>query len=91
MPEVKIVYCQVWEESERGWGVRPDGYSLHVDAEIHEEYVKVFHESLPKEVPEEYSRIVGGLYACEVAPDLYDRVQSAGSIRAYNNNTPSRL
>ena len=24
----KYVVCQLWEESERGWGVRPDGYSL---------------------------------------------------------------
>jgi hypothetical protein len=26
MPNVVI---QNWEESERGWGVRPDGYTIH--------------------------------------------------------------
>lgn len=24
------VICQKWEESERGWGTRPNGYSLHL-------------------------------------------------------------
>lgn len=28
MPQVIV---QKWEESERGWGTRPDGYSIHPD------------------------------------------------------------
>jgi len=28
------VYAVEWEESERGWGVRPDGISLHYSKEV---------------------------------------------------------
>ncbi len=28
--EENAVVVQKWEETERGWGVRPDGFSLHL-------------------------------------------------------------
>lgn len=34
-----IVICQPWTESERGWGRRSDGYSLHLTEQIHKNYV----------------------------------------------------
>ena len=33
MTVTKEVVAVQWEESERGWGVRPDGCSLHVSVE----------------------------------------------------------
>jgi hypothetical protein len=35
-----LVIRQEWEESERGWGCRPDGYSLHLDKEDRNTYIK---------------------------------------------------
>ncbi len=29
----KTVIIQNWEESERGWGTRPDGWTIHIDRE----------------------------------------------------------
>lgn len=46
----------MWEESERGWGVRPDGYSLHLSKEDAEQFIKEYWAGLPDEVPDEYSR-----------------------------------
>ena len=34
------VVVQKWEESERGWGTRPDGFSLHLT----EAYIQAFIE-----------------------------------------------
>ncbi|OGZ11915.1 MAG: hypothetical protein A2942_01995 [Candidatus Lloydbacteria bacterium RIFCSPLOWO2_01_FULL_50_20] len=34
------VLCQKWEESERGWGTRPDGYSLHKSDADREQYIR---------------------------------------------------
>jgi hypothetical protein len=50
-----------WEESERGWGIRPDGYSLHLTKEDSEAFVKEYWDTMPDrgpngEVPDEYSR-----------------------------------
>ena len=58
---MSIVWIQKWEETERGWGVRPDGYTIHKERE----HIAAFladmrtRESAGKPkgwVPEEYSR-----------------------------------
>lgn len=63
-----VAYVIEWEESERGWGCRPDGYSLHVSPEEAKTYIDDFWEQ-QKEfnrkygivgVPDEYSRPVSG-------------------------------
>ncbi len=54
------VVCQVWEESERGWGVRPDGYSLHLTLGDHKAWMAAYLKRLPPPpAPDEYSRPVG--------------------------------
>lgn len=66
-------YLQYWEESERGWGVRPDGCSIHVDLKSHTNYVdevyrdRTFHHH----VPDEYDRIVGNPIEVEISEKLY--------------------
>jgi hypothetical protein len=54
------VLLQYWEESERGWGVRPDGASLHKDMDSHKEYVDRIYDAREFEnvVPDEYDRVV---------------------------------
>jgi hypothetical protein len=60
------VLVQKWEESERGWGTRPDGYSIHPDEAALERYLEAYYATLPKEVPDEYERKCGMPYWAEV-------------------------
>jgi hypothetical protein len=61
--------CQKWEESERGYGTRPDGYSLHRSRAALHEYIQEYNDKLPPEPPDEYSRPCGEPYECELADD----------------------
>ena len=45
-----VLFCLAWEESEQGWGTRPDGFSLHVTVDVGRAYVKAHNDSLPDEV-----------------------------------------
>ena len=50
----EIVYVD-WTESERGWGLRPDGCSLHLNEHEYELFLRDYNRSLPEDVPDEYS------------------------------------
>lgn len=52
----KQVVLLMWEESERGWGVRPDGYSLHLTMEDVSKFIKAYWKTMPDNPPSEYSR-----------------------------------
>ena len=67
---MKIFVVQ-WEEKERGWGNRPDGWSLHVSADEYHRYAEQYRNSLPQPLPEEYSVPVesSGLRAVDVPED----------------------
>lgn len=54
--ELASLWIMEWEESERGWGVRPDGYSIHASKEAYETYLANYRSRMPKEVPNEYDR-----------------------------------
>lgn len=45
-----------WVESERGWGTRPDGYSLHRTLSDAHKYIEKHWASLPDSAPDVYSR-----------------------------------
>lgn len=60
------VLIQKWEESERGWGTRPDGYSIHPSEEARSSYVKAYNDALPAEAPDEYERPSGAPYWVEM-------------------------
>lgn len=59
--ELVTVVVQRWEESERGWGVRPDGYTIHLSTVDHRRYVDDYYKrnNSEKEVPDEYTRTAG--------------------------------
>ena len=44
-----------WTETERGWGQRPDGCSVHLSMEEWKKYFDNHKKGQPKEVPHEYS------------------------------------
>lgn len=76
-------YLQYWEESERNWGVKPDGCSLHIDLDSHVIYVddiyrdRTFHQH----VPNEYDRIVGDPIEVEILDSLYQELTEKKTIR----------
>lgn len=63
------LWVQQWEESERGWGVRPDGYSLHATREDVDMYIAEYTKDRnPNFVPDEYDRPCGKPYEVDI-PD----------------------
>lgn len=78
------VVKQLWEESERGWGIRPDGYSLHLNEEDRKNYVSDFNKTLPSYVPDEYSRVSGSPTIIDVDSKLYKEIKaSKNGIRVW--------
>lgn len=71
------VICQKWEESERGWGCRPDGFSLHLTEDDRASFVYAHWETLPDSVPDEYSRPSGTPFECPVTDALFERIKAA--------------
>lgn len=53
------VILQYWEESEEGWGVRPDGVSIHLTLDDCGLFIKEYWDSMPDAVQYEYSRPIG--------------------------------
>lgn len=54
--KVYVAYLITWTESEQGWGVRPDGASLHLTQDDAKQYLKEYWDNMPGKVPAEYSR-----------------------------------
>lgn len=83
-----IVLYQAWEESERGWGVRPDGYSLHIDKSHRDKFVEAllkrqsdyFKERGLKdgEAPAEYTRVSGDPAPVNVTRAIYRQIVAKG-------------
>ena len=76
-------YFQRWEESERGWGVRPDGCSLHLSEDFHKKYLNEIYKIRQSEilVPDEYDRISGPFIECFISDTLFELVKEENSIR----------
>lgn len=84
-----VVVVQKWEESERGWGTRPDGYSIHPSHAARDSFVTDYWEKMPDEVPDEYSRPCGTSYVAEVSEEVYEELKKAGhGLRYYDNKYP---
>jgi hypothetical protein len=54
--KMHAAFIVTWTESERGWGCRPDGASLHLTRDDVTKYIKKYWDGMQKEVPYEYSR-----------------------------------
>lgn len=86
---INALYAVEWVESERGWGVRPDGYSFHASKEDAEQFIKEYQDKLPKEVPDEYSFPQGSPKLSEVSESLHTYVHNYGSVWLSKNNLES--
>jgi len=88
---VERAICLLWDESELGWGIRPDGYSLHLNLEDCDAYVVDYWARMPREVPYAYSRPACDPYTCEVEEDVYAEIKaSKNGIRSFNRQNPAR-
>jgi len=77
------IYLQYWEESERGWGVRPDGCSIHISLDDHKKYLNIIYEGRnPTEVPYEYDRVCGEPIEAFVKDSLLS-VMTNGTLRLF--------
>ena len=89
---MKKVYLQFWEESERGWGIRPDGCSLHLTVEDHKRYIKSIYDSrLNESVPYEYDRIVGEIIEVMIKDTLYDEIKGSYRLWQHEMNNLTKL
>jgi len=68
------VIVQLWNEFERGWGVRPDGCSLHKTESDRVKFIEEYWSRQPEEVPDEYSA-PGEFYLIDLEDDvLYGQI-----------------
>ena len=82
----RVVVCQLWAERERGWGVRPDGYSLHLTADHLRRYVSAYWSRMPDTPPDEYECPSGESYLVLVSADVMAKLyEKDGSARIYSN------
>lgn len=91
-PKELTVVCQRWEESERGWGVRPDGYSLHLTEAHRAAYIVNYTKDRVGPAPDVYDRPDGDPYVARVDRATYDDVKKKSrkkGIRVFNNVYPS--
>lgn len=76
------IVIQEWEESERGWGQRPDGASLHLTEADRNAYVEAYWAAERArgltEAPDEYSRPCGRPRLVVATEELYRRVVESG-------------
>lgn len=87
MENLETVIYVSWEESERGWGCRPDGCSLHLSEKDYHTFEKEYWNSMPDTAPDEYSRPAGRPVEVQVVQELYGRIQnSKNGIRLWNHS-----
>ncbi len=80
------VIVQKWEESERGWGSRPDGYSLHLTDADRQAFIEAYWARMPDSVPDEYSRPDGRPYKATVDEKTFTEVkESLNGIRSFDD------
>lgn len=97
MPDKSLmVVCQLWEESERGWGCRPDGYSIHLNEDDCLAYILAYNETLPATAPHEYERPDGRPYLATVDVKTFEELTLASlngkkGIRSFDRAYPPRF
>jgi len=89
--EARTVYgvlCQPWWEKERGWGERPDGWTMHASQEDRKAFIASYWERMPDKVPDEYSYPNGDGFVIEVDKEIYKNVCDGTGIWGRGNRAP---
>jgi hypothetical protein len=71
-----IIFVQNWEESERGWGIRPDGFTAHPNRGHRDAYVKWYYAKFNNatSAPDEYTRVAGEPIPVQVDIKIYTQL-----------------
>ena len=76
----RVAYIQEWEESEAGWGTRPDGFRIYATqdaAKAGTDQVWARQKEIcGTETPSEYSRPYGDVLPYEVSDELYKLIEA---------------
>jgi len=87
-----VVIYQLWEESEAGWGARPDGFTVHKNAEDQKAFIKEYWDKQPAgPTPAEYTRPDGNGFPMELVEtdELYIKlIQSKNGVWGQGNSPP---
>lgn len=77
--ERQTVFVQNWTEHERGWGSRPDGFTIHIDRSQHGKYVADYYKRNHSSTtaPDEYTQADEGVIEIEVDKELFNRLKNA--------------
>ena len=76
------IILQLWEESIKGKGSRPDGCSIHIDSDARLDYINREYELRQSNViPDEYEVAVGVPIEVNVTDNIYNILKEAKSIR----------
>ncbi len=77
------VWIQEWEESERGWGTRPDGFTAHTKKEDIKKFLDEMRarekEAYGSMIPDEYSRPCGESFEVELSEELAKTIKDNGT------------
>ena len=77
-----------WEESESGWGTRPDGFSLHLTEKDYDAFERDYWGGMPDNVPHEYSRPAGSPTKVKIDGDLYNKIKKTeNGVRLYDEKS----
>jgi hypothetical protein len=85
---------QIWEESNKEFGIRQDGCSIHIDSiELNQYIDSVYRDRDGDNLPISYERVVGNPTEVEICDLLYNRLTRDKSIRlrSYEMNNLLRM
>lgn len=85
------IIMQLWEESERGFGTRPDGCSLHSDVAERDKFIRMIYEGRGSEVPDVYDRVVGDGMVAFVDDKLFNVIKRDGSVKIFQSDLNNLL
>lgn len=74
---MNTAFLDTWTESERGWGQRSDGCSIHLNKQDYKDYIQEYWDSMPDEVPDEYERPDNDLKEVVISDELFEKLKSS--------------
>lgn len=78
----ETIILQLWEESIKGKGTRPDGCSIHIDLESRLDYINKEYELRQSNViPNEYEVAIGKPIQVLISDNIYNILKEEKSIR----------
>ena len=93
---LNIAWLQSWEESEAGWGQRPDGYSLHLTEQAAKDYTRGYMDEQKRQLgpttPHTYNRPAGKPYQVIINDQTLTELKKEGNLRLSElSNMPKLL